>query len=219
MEARAPPRCWPDVDGILVPGGFGERGTEGKIAAVRYARENKVPFFGICLGMQMAVIEFAPHRAGPRGRQLARSSTSTRRTRWSTLMDEQVDVADKGGTMRLGGYPCALKPGTLAARALRRSDVIQERHRHRYEVNNAYREQLDEARAASSPAINPDAGPGGDDRAARTTRCFVGCQFHPEFKSQALRAAPALRRLHQGGARPRACASRRQPLIAGAARP
>ncbi|MFE8605709.1 CTP synthase [Archangium violaceum] len=168
------------VDAILVPGGFGVRGTEGKIAAVRYAREKRVPFFGICLGLQMAVVEFSRNIL-----ELADSNSLEFNEHTPhpvvTLMESQVKVQDKGGTMRLGSYACALKPGSLAHK-LYGEDVIQERHRHRYEVNNAYRGRLQEAGLVVSghnPELNlvemielPD------------HPYFVGCQFHPEFKSK-----------------------------------
>ncbi|WNG54903.1 CTP synthase [Archangium gephyra] len=168
------------VDAILVPGGFGVRGTEGKISAVRYAREKRVPFFGICLGLQMAVVEFSRNIL-----DLADSNSLEFNEHTPhpvvTLMESQVKVQDKGGTMRLGSYACALKPGSLAHK-LYGEDVIQERHRHRYEVNNAYRGRLQEAGLVVSghnPELNlvemielPD------------HPYFVGCQFHPEFKSK-----------------------------------
>jgi CTP synthase len=168
------------VDAILVPGGFGVRGTEGKIAAVRYAREKRVPFFGICLGLQMAVVEFSRNVLGLSGANSLEFNEHTPHP-VVTLMESQVKVQDKGGTMRLGSYACALKPGSLAHK-LYGEDVINERHRHRYEVNNAYRGRLQEAGLVVSghnPELNlvemielPD------------HPYFVGCQFHPEFKSK-----------------------------------
>jgi CTP synthase len=168
------------VDAILVPGGFGVRGTEGKIAAVRYAREKRVPFFGICLGLQMAVVEFSRNVLGLTGANSLEFNEHTPHP-VVTLMESQVKVQDKGGTMRLGSYACALKPGSLAHK-LYGEDVIHERHRHRYEVNNAYRGRLQEAGLVVSghnPELNlvemielPD------------HPYFVGCQFHPEFKSK-----------------------------------
>jgi CTP synthase len=168
------------VDAILVPGGFGVRGTEGKIAAVRYAREKRVPFFGICLGLQMAVVEFSRNVLGLSGANSLEFNEHTPHP-VVTLMESQVKVQDKGGTMRLGSYACALKPGSLAHK-LYGEDVINERHRHRYEVNNAYRNRLQEAGLVVSghnPELNlvemvelPD------------HPHFVGCQFHPEFKSK-----------------------------------
>jgi len=168
------------VDAILVPGGFGVRGTEGKISAVRYAREKRVPFFGICLGLQMAVVEFSRNVLGLADSNSLEFNEHTPHP-VVTLMESQVKVQDKGGTMRLGSYACALKPGSLAHK-LYGEDVIQERHRHRYEVNNAYRGRLQEAGLVVSghnPELNlvemielPD------------HPHFVGCQFHPEFKSK-----------------------------------
>jgi CTP synthase len=168
------------VDAILVPGGFGVRGTEGKIAAVRYAREKRVPFFGICLGLQMAVVEFSRNVLGLADSNSLEFNEHTPHP-VVTLMESQVKVQDKGGTMRLGSYACALKPGSLAQK-LYGEEVIQERHRHRYEVNNAYRGRLQEAGLVVSghnPELNlvemielPD------------HPYFVGCQFHPEFKSK-----------------------------------
>ena len=129
-----------DVDGILVPGGFGDRGIEGKIKAIQYARENKIPFFGICLGMQCAVIEYARHKCGMEN---ANSSEFDAQTKYPVidLMAEQVDVEDMGGTMRLGLYPCKVYPGTLTQKAYG-EELIYERHRHRYEFNNAFREEI-----------------------------------------------------------------------------
>ncbi|MCI0674136.1 MAG: CTP synthase, partial [Myxococcaceae bacterium] len=143
VEAQGPARLLDGVDAVLVPGGFGVRGTEGKIAAVRHARENGIPFFGICLGMQMAVVEYARTILGLTG---ANSLEFDERTQHPvvTLMEGQVNVQDKGGTMRLGAYHCVLKPGTLAQKLYGETD-IHERHRHRYEVNNTYRARLEDA--------------------------------------------------------------------------
>jgi CTP synthase len=140
VESQGAPALLGDVDAVLVPGGFGVRGTEGKVAAVRYARERKVPFFGICLGLQMAVVEFARDVLGLAN---ANSVEFDERTPHPviSLMESQVPIQDKGGTMRLGAYGCVLKSGSLAAR-LYGKDEISERHRHRYEVNNAYRNRL-----------------------------------------------------------------------------
>jgi CTP synthase len=147
----------PDVvrqaDGILVPMGFGPRGTEGKIEAVRYARENKVPFLGICFGMQMAVIEYARHVCGL---EHANSTEVDPQTPHPVidLMTGQRGLTQKGGTMRLGAYPCVLDDGTLARRVYKRGKVA-ERHRHRYEFNNAYRERLERAGLVFS-GLSPD---------------------------------------------------------------
>ena len=134
-----------DVDGILVPGGFGERGTEGKIMAIEYARTSKIPFFGICLGMQMAVVEFARNVCG-----LTEACSSEFKPDCGEpvihLMEEQKSISKKGGTMRLGAYPCSLTKGTLAHTAYNETE-ISERHRHRYEFNNAYPRYPDRKRA------------------------------------------------------------------------
>ena len=168
--------------GVLVPGGFGQRGSEGKVEAIRYAREHGVPFLGICLGMQMAVVEFARNVAGLSDAASGEFSPEAD-VKVIDLMDEQVDVQDMGGTMRLGAYDCALQTGTLAARIYGKSQ-ISERHRHRYEFNNRYREQLVDAGLVLS-GVSPDESlvevvelP--DDKHP----FFVGCQFHPEFKSR-----------------------------------
>uniref|UniRef100_UPI0013D042FD CTP synthase n=1 Tax=Myxococcus vastator TaxID=2709664 RepID=UPI0013D042FD len=180
VEEQGAEKLLAGVDAILVPGGFGVRGTEGKIAAVRYAREKKVPFFGICLGLQMAVVEFS---RGVLGLSAANSLEFNEHTPHPvvTLMESQVKVQDKGGTMRLGSYACALKPGSLAHQ-LYGQDTIQERHRHRYEVNNAYRGKLQEAGLVISGA-NPELNLVEMIELADHPY-FVGCQFHPEFKSK-----------------------------------
>jgi len=169
-----------DVDGILVPGGFGERGVEGKIIAAQYARENNIPYFGICLGMQVAVIEYARNVLGytdAHSSELAPETTNP----VIDLMPEQKDVEDLGGTMRLGLYPCKLTQGSLAQR-IYNSDVIYERHRHRYEYNNYYRKELTEAGLMIG-------GQSPNEKLVEmveipTHRWYVGVQFHPEFKSR-----------------------------------
>ncbi|MCK8497739.1 MULTISPECIES: CTP synthase [Myxococcus] len=180
VEAQGPEKLLAGVDAILVPGGFGVRGTEGKIAAVRYAREKKIPFFGICLGLQMAVVEFSRSVLGlPNANSLEFNEHTPHPV--VTLMESQVSVQDKGGTMRLGSYACALKPSTRAHQ-LYGQDLIQERHRHRYEVNNAYRGRLQEAGLVISghnPELNLVEMIELSDHPY-----FVGCQFHPEFKSK-----------------------------------
>ena len=178
------------VDGILVPGGFGDRGIEGKIASVQYAREHKIPFFGICLGMQCAVIEFARHCCG-----IAGADSSEFRSYVPAVIDlmpDQVDVEEKGGTMRLGLYPCKVYPGTLTEKAYGEA-LIYERHRHRYEFNNEYREQLTEAGLVLG-------GTSPDGRLVEIVELpetehpwFLGCQFHPEFKSRPTHAHPLFR--------------------------
>jgi len=168
------------VDAILVPGGFGVRGTEGKILAVKYAREHKVPFFGICLGLQMAVIEFARDVLGLAGANSLEFDDKTPHP-VVTLLEEQKGVTDKGGTMRLGSYPCKLKEGTKA-RELYGADLIHERHRHRFEFHNGYRAQFEAAGMIFS-GVNPDLGL-VEMIELNNHPHFVGCQFHPEFKSK-----------------------------------
>ena len=167
------------MDGILVAPGFGERGIPGKIAAVRYARENGVPFFGICLGMQMAVVEFARDVLG------YADAASTEMNPETThpvidLMEEQKTTTIKGGTMRLGAYACQLAPGSLASR-IYGAPVVQERHRHRYEFNDAYRAAFERAGMVFS-GTNPDTGL-VEIVEIPTHPFFIGTQFHPEFKS------------------------------------
>jgi CTP synthase len=174
------------VDGILVPGGFGVRGTEGKILAVRHARERKVPFFGICLGLQMAVIEFGRAVLGlDRANSLEFDDQCPHPV--VTLMEGQKGVADKGGTMRLGGYACALEEGTKA-RELYGAELVQERHRHRFEFNNAYRAAYEQAGLVFS-GVNPDLNLVEMIELANHPH-FIGCQFHPEFKSKPFAAHP-----------------------------
>jgi len=168
------------VDGILVPGGFGVRGTEGKILAVRHAREQRVPFFGICLGLQMAVIEFGRNVLGlERANSLEFDEATPHPV--VTLMDEQRTVTDKGGTMRLGSYACTLREGTRA-RELYGQDLIHERHRHRYEFNNAYRASYEAAGMIFS-GVNTELGL-VEMIELEDHPHFLGCQFHPEFKSK-----------------------------------
>lgn len=169
-----------DVDGIIVPGGFGYRGVEGKIKTIQYARENKVPYFGLCLGMQTAVMEFARHVAGLEG---ANSTEFDAETKYPVidLMADQVDVDKKGGTMRLGLYPCKTATGTKVREAYN-EDLIYERHRHRYEFNNEFRQRLTDAGLVIS-------GTSPDDRLVECIEVpdhpwFVGVQFHPELKSR-----------------------------------
>ena len=178
------------VDGILVPGGFGDRGIEGKISAVRYAREHKIPFFGICLGMQCAVIEFARNVCG-----LPDANSSEFKPDVPAVIDlmpDQVDIEDKGGTMRLGLYPCKVYPGTLTEKSYGQP-LVYERHRHRYEFNNEYRNLMTENGLVLG-GISPD------DRLVEIVELpesghpwFLGCQFHPEFKSRPTHAHPLFR--------------------------
>ena len=175
--------------GVLVPGGFGTRGVEGKISAVRYAREHQVPFLGICLGMQMAVVEFARHCAGLAGAHSSELDSAAAHP-VIALLPDQVGVTDKGGTMRLGSYPCEIAEGSLAAKAYGASH-IDERHRHRYEFNNAYRQALETA-GLRLTGLSPDG------RLVEIVELpghpwFVGVQFHPELKSRPNRAHPLFR--------------------------
>jgi len=178
-----------DVDGVLIPGGFGERGIEGKILAVRYARENRVPYLGICLGMQMAVIEFARNVLGLDGANSTEFDAATPHPVIS-LLAEQRQISDMGGTMRLGAYACALPPGTRAREAYD-ADLVQERHRHRYEFNNAYRESFEDHGAVVA-GVNEDRDL-VEILEVRDHPWFVAVQFHPEFKSKPVRAHPLFR--------------------------
>jgi CTP synthase len=167
-------------DAILVPGGFGDRGLEGKIKAIRYARENNVPFFGICLGMQMAVVEFARYVCGLEGANTVEADPQAKYP-VIHLMPGQRGIQDKGATMRLGAYPCHLSEGSLAARVYG-SASISERHRHRFEVNNEYRSELERSGLRLS-GVSPD------QLLVEMIELpnhpyFLGCQFHPEFKSK-----------------------------------
>ena len=189
IEARGPngaAEMLSQLDAILVPGGFGDRGSEGKIQAIRFAREQKIPFFGICLGMQMAVVEYARHVCGLAGaNSLEFDKNPTHAV--IDLMPDQKGIMEKGGTMRLGAYPCALLPGSLAAEVYGAAGsaapmVISERHRHRYEVSNKYREILAQKGLVLS-------GTSPDLRLVEMIELkdhpyFLGCQFHPEFKSR-----------------------------------
>jgi CTP synthase len=188
IEVKGAEQALAGCDGILVPGGFGERGTQGKIAAVRYAREKKVPFFGICLGLQIAVIEFARHVAG------IASATSEEFAKGGEpgehvihMMEHQKSVQRKGGSMRLGSYPCVLKQGSLARRVYGQ-DEIKERHRHRFEVNNAFRSQLQDLGMVFS-GLSPD-GELVEMIELPNHPYFIGCQFHPEFLSRPYKPHP-----------------------------
>ncbi|MRG26661.1 CTP synthase [Laceyella tengchongensis] len=178
-----------DVNGILVPGGFGDRGIEGKIAATRYARENNIPFLGICLGMQMACVEGARHVLGLEG---ANSSEIDPSTPYPIIdiLPEQKEIEEKGGTMRLGLYPCKLTPGSVAHQAYG-TDLVYERHRHRYEFNNEYREEMEKVGYRFS-------GTSPDGRLVEIVEYihhpwFVAAQFHPEFISRPNRPQPLFR--------------------------
>jgi CTP synthase len=178
------------LDGVLVPGGFGDRGISGKIEAVRLARERRIPFFGICLGMQLAVVEFARNKCALQG---ANSTEFDRNTPHPVidLMPDQREVRNKGGTMRLGAYPCVIRAGTLAASIYGATD-ISERHRHRYEFANAFRDAMEAAGMVLS-GFSPD------KRLVEMIEVpehpyFVACQFHPEFKSRVMAPHPLFTR-------------------------
>jgi CTP synthase len=189
IEKNGADKALAGVTGILVPGGFGDRGIEGKIQAVQYARENGIPFFGICLGMQCAVMEFARNVCGLKG---ANSTEFVADTPHPVihLMEEQEGIEDKGGTMRLGAWKCKVQPDTRTKSAYD-ADVIWERHRHRYEFNNDYRKQFDEAGLTI-------AGLSDDENLVEIVELqnhpwFVACQFHPEFQSTPLKSHPLFR--------------------------
>ncbi|MFO8074177.1 MAG: CTP synthase [Polyangia bacterium] len=180
IEQRGAGEFFEEIDALLVPGGFGERGSEGKIEAIRFARENRFPFFGICLGMQMAVVEFARNVCGLEGANSEEFDSETPHP-VVHLMEEQQSVKDKGATMRLGAYPCLLAEGSAARRAYGTGE-ISERHRHRYEVNNDYRRELERG-GMTIAGISPD-GSLVEMVEIAEHPYFVACQFHPEFKSR-----------------------------------
>jgi CTP synthase len=191
LEKGNPSERLANADGIIVPGGFGDRGIEGKIRAVRFARENGVPILGICLGLQMMVIEYARNVLG-----LKQANTREVDPRTSDavidMLETQREVDKKGGTMRLGAYPCDLRTGSLAAGLYRRSRIT-ERHRHRYEVNNGYRAALEKAGLKAS-GTSPD-GALVEIMELSGHPWFLGCQFHPELKSRPLECHPLFRGL------------------------
>ena len=178
-----------DTNGILVPGGFGDRGLEGKITAIKYARENKIPFFGICLGMQCAVIEYARDVLGYADAFTSEVKPDTTHP-VIDLMPEQKDIEDLGGTMRLGAYPCKVLKDSFAYKAYG-EELVYERHRHRYEFNNQYRDEIQKA-GMSITGISPN------EKLVEIVEVhdhpwFVGVQFHPEFKSRPNRPHPLFR--------------------------
>jgi CTP synthase len=200
LETGNPAELLEGCDGILVPGGFGKRGAEGKISAITFARENKIPFFGICLGMQLAVVEYSRLVVGIRTAHSSELDPATPDPviylckEWYDYRNDKVQVRDEnsdmGGTLRLGAYPCTLIPDTLASVAYK-TEEISERHRHRYEFNNAYREQLESGSLVVS-------GTSPDNNLVEIVELadhpwFLGCQFHPEFKSKPMRPHPLFR--------------------------
>jgi CTP synthase len=189
LEQEAAEIVLKNVDGILIPGGFGDRGSEGKIAAIRYAREKGIPFFGICLGMQMAVVEFARNVCGL---ERANSTEFDLQTPHPVihLMEEQKAIESKGGTMRLGAYPCVLQNDTVASK-LYGLERILERHRHRYEFNNGYRAEFG-AKGMVLSGLSPDSNL-VEIIELKGHPWFLGCQFHPEFKSRPMDSHPLFR--------------------------
>jgi CTP synthase len=198
------------ADGILVPGGFGDRGSEGKITAARYARENRIPYFGICLGMQMAVVEFARNVAGC---ERANSTEFDPATPHPVihLMEAQKGIENKGATMRLGAYPCALQDETLAAKVYGKKK-ISERHRHRYEFNNGYRDALTQ-KGMTLSGLSPD-GNLVEIVELKDHPWFLGCQFHPEFKSRPLESHALFKGFIKAALQQRA-RRREAPLLGG----
>ena len=188
LERNGNNNLFDDVDGVLVPGGFGERGIEGMIKGITYVREKKIPFFGICLGLQCAVIEFARNIAGMKSAH----STEFKKTKYNVidLMTDQRGVKNLGGTMRLGSYPCVVQKGTKSYNAYKK-EFINERHRHRYEVNNKFRKKLVDAALITS-GVSPDNNLVEMIEIADHP-WFVAVQFHPEYKSRALNPHPLFR--------------------------
>jgi CTP synthase len=200
LEVQEPSELLAGCHGILVPGGFGSRGVAGKIKAITYAREQKIPFFGICLGMQLAVIEYARNMAGlPKANSTELDLTTPDPViylikEWFDYRTGKMQIRDEnsemGGTLRLGAYPCKLREDTLA-RAAYGMEEISERHRHRYEFNNDYRQRLEERGLIIS-------GTSPDNNLVEIVELgehpwFLGCQFHPEFKSKPMRPHPLFR--------------------------
>jgi CTP synthase len=210
LEKKGGMKLLKGLDGILVPGGFGDRGTDGKIAAARFAREKGVPYYGLCLGLQIAVIEIARNVlkiAGANSTEFDPKCVDP----VINMMEEQKAITDKGATMRLGSYDCALTPGTLAAKAYG-ATMVRERHRHRYEVNNAYLDVLKPVMVVSG--INPKRNL-VEIMELKGHPWFVGVQFHPEFQSKPNRAHPLFAAFHRGGD---PAPARRQALEAGEGR-
>jgi CTP synthase len=200
LQEQEPGEMLGRVDGILVPGGFGSRGVEGKIRAIQFARENRIPYFGICLGMQLAVVEFARHLAGLTGAHSTEFSPETPypvvylMREWfdykEGLLRRRDELSEKGGTMRLGAYPCRLQPGSRAFQAYRQEEIL-ERHRHRYELNLDFKKPLEEKGLVFS-GLSPD-GVLAEIIELPDHPWFLGCQFHPEFKSRPMDPHPLFR--------------------------
>lgn len=179
-------------DGIIVPGGFGDRGIEGKIQAIKYCRKHAIPFLGLCYGLQLAVVEYARHVCGLRNAHTTEVDPATRHPVITTMPDQVVNIREKrmGGSMRLGAYTCEVRNGTKAAKAYGQK-LVTERHRHRYEVNNEYREMLEKNGMVFS-GINPERGL-AEIIELKNHPFFIGTQFHPELKSRPLRPHPLFR--------------------------
>ena len=186
IERDGPDKWLSTLDGILVPGGFGDRGTEGKVISSKYARENKIPYFGLCLGMQIAVIDFARNKVGLTGANSTEFDPDTQHP-VIDIMGDQKEVKDKGATMRLGACPCVLKKDSLASTSYRKEE-ISERHRHRFEFNNEYRKQLEDAGLVIS-GVNPDRDL-VEIIEVKDHPWFLAVQFHPEFQSKPNKAHP-----------------------------
>ncbi len=209
LEKTDPAVRMASAHAIIIPGGFGERGIEGKIRAIRYARENGVPILGICLGLQLMVVESARNRVGLKRANSQEFDPETPHP-VIHMMESQKDVHAKGGTMRLGAYPCAVKPGSLASSLYRRGK-ISERHRHRYEVNNDYRAELAKAGLVAT-------GTSPDDKLVEIVELkghpwFLGCQFHPELKSRPLDPHPLFRGLIRAAVARRAALGTKHPKV------
>jgi CTP synthase len=207
VEKEGPEKWLKEADGVLVPGGFGQRGIEGKIQAIQYARENRIPFFGICLGMQLAVVEFARHVCGLEGANSTEFNPETPHP-VIALMEDQKSIQDKGGTMRLGAYPAVLKEGSFAHGAYG-TPQISERHRHRYELNNAYRKALSENGLLFS-GLSPD-GNLVEISELSDHPWFLGCQFHPELKSRPHAPQPLFREFIQASFKEKRRKRRKNP--------
>jgi CTP synthase len=190
LETADVPAILAGFDGIVVPGGFGERGLEGKILAAQYAREQHVPYLGLCLGLQMMVIEFARNVLGWEDAHTTEVDPETGHPVIS-LLSEQLGIEDLGGTMRLGGYPCRIVPGTCAAAAYGEEQLVSERHRHRWEFNNAYRAAFDEAGLIAS-GLAPDSSL-VEIGELRGHPFMLGSQFHPELRSRPTTPHPLFR--------------------------
>ena len=176
------------INGVVIPGGFGDRGINGMIETVKYVRENKIPFLGICLGMQMAVVEFARNVLGIEDADSEEFNKETK-NQVIHIMEEQKNVNKKGGTMRLGAYPCTIKEGTLASKIYKQEE-ISERHRHRYEFNNEYREKIEKAGLKIS-GTSPDGLLVEMVELEKNKHpYFIAGQFHPELKSRPNKPAP-----------------------------